>query len=186
MAVNILDCDNIEVDGLFHLWVENPHHLVRSTEWPLDPGVDSRLFDLWGIPVTYSRSLCHQAEQQGGGVLFSPLGPPRFAGQPPWRWIGLWAPVRAPHPTPKHSCPPWSASYSHLSVVASKRVVSPDSAAPCWPTSVAARGRWSFPQSRWGPSPQSARTLPSHLETWTISPQVRRSVAGCIYHLSKS
>ncbi len=78
-AVHISGCNNIEVGCLSHLQAANRHHVEplyrmvsRDSQSPL-----------WFMGHTCGRSVHHQAEKQGRGVLFLPPKLSRLTGQPP-------------------------------------------------------------------------------------------------------
>ncbi len=43
--------NSVKADHLSRHIVEHPRHLKRSTEWSLDQGIATVLFDLWVVPM---------------------------------------------------------------------------------------------------------------------------------------
>ncbi len=127
---------------------------------------------------TDSRPVRHQAEQQGWSILLSPCW------ATPCRRIGLKVRYISPVACSSQDDPEGGAGHSHLSVMASKRVVFPGFSVPYRPASVT-RGQLSSPGSKRSPSAQPARTQLSHLETQEISLQSGFDIS-CSYHLCSS
>ncbi len=137
--------------------MEHPHCLERSTEWSLDQGMVNLLLDLWVVPMV---DLFATRLKNKVGAFYSHL-------PDPLAWIGLRVsctcpPFATPVPCSAQGNSEGDSSNSHHSVVASKRVVSPGSAAASQPAGVATRRRWSFHQGKQDVPPKHP---PSHLET---------------------
>ena len=131
MAVHILH--------LSCLWVQNTHHLEHATEWSLDPGVTNLLFDLWGVPTVDLFPIRLNIKVK---AFYSHLPDPLTLLVNPLQLD--WCPVHlSPLPLLVLSIAVhkliWGEAQviASCSMVASKRVVSPGSAAPCRPASVA-------------------------------------------------
>ncbi len=123
------------------------------------------------LEPTYSRPVCHSAEQQGRGILLAAPRPSSSEGQlPAGRLVqGTTAhvsPIAPPVPDSSQGDQGGGPGHSHSTMVAEKMVVFfPSPAAPSGPASDVARVRWSSTRPRWDRVPRPRGTPPSCLET---------------------
>ncbi len=139
---------------------------------------------------TYSTSVCHSAEQQARGILFSPLRPSSCAGQLPASALVQGStvhvsPIAPPVPCSSQRDQGGGSGHSHSAMVATKRVVPSSPAAPSGPASDVAEARQFSTRPRRNRIPQHRGTLPSRLETlgrslhsWDISREAAATICA--------
>ncbi len=141
------------------------HNGLSSSGWhPINS-----IFGAYLYSRAYSRPVRHSAEQQGRDI---PLSPPRLSGLAGQFPAGGLVEGSTVHVSPIDSLAPCSeqcdqgkgSSHRDFTMLASERMVTPGSAGPSGPASVATGTRLPSPCLRWVRDSPIPRTLPGRLK----------------------